>query len=112
DGKNINARSGALHPEQMCLAVREHGAQVGIALDGDADRLVLCDEHGEVVDGDAVMALCATRMLAADRLNHRTLVATVMSNLGLDQAIRKAGGKLIRTQVGDRYVVEEMRRGG
>ncbi len=112
DGKNINARAGALHPETMCLAVREHGAHVGVAFDGDADRLVLCDAHGEVVDGDAVMALCATRMLASDRLNHRTLVATVMSNLGLDQAMRKAGGKLIRTQVGDRYVVEEMRRGG
>jgi len=112
NGKNINTRAGALHPEQMCLAVREHGADCGVAFDGDADRLVMCDEHGEVVDGDAVMAMCAIRMLADDKLRHRTLVATVMSNLGLEHAIRKAGGTLVRTQVGDRYVVEEMRRGG
>lgn len=112
DGKNINAAAGALHPEAMCAAVREHGAHVGVALDGDADRLVLCDEHGQVVDGDAVMALCATRMLAAGHLAHRTLVTTVMSNLGLERAIRAAGGKVVRTAVGDRYVVEEMRRGG
>jgi phosphoglucosamine mutase len=112
DGKNINASAGALHPEAMCAAVRAHGAHVGVALDGDADRLVLCDEHGQVVDGDAVMALCATRMLSAGQLAHRTLVTTVMSNLGLERAVRAAGGKVVRTQVGDRYVVEEMRRGG
>ena len=112
DGKNINHEAGALHPEAMCLAVREHGAQVGVALDGDGDRLVLCDERGVVVDGDAVMALCATRMLAAGQLAHRTLVTTVMSNIGLERAMRAAGGAMIRTQVGDRYVVEEMRRGG
>ncbi|HVV87662.1 MAG TPA: phosphoglucosamine mutase [Kofleriaceae bacterium] len=112
DGKNINDRAGALYPEAMCAAVREHGAQVGIALDGDADRLVLCDEKGHVVDGDAVMALCATRMLITGQLAHGTLVATVMSNLGLERALRRAGGKVVRTQVGDRYVVEEMRRGG
>ncbi len=112
DGKNINEGAGALHPEAMCAAVKEHGAQVGIALDGDADRLVLCDEHGQVVDGDAVMALCATRMLTAGQLAHGTLVTTVMSNLGLERAIRAFGGKVVRTQVGDRYVVEEMRRGG
>jgi phosphoglucosamine mutase len=92
--------------------VRKHGAQVGIALDGDDDRLVLCDEKGEVVDGDAVMALCATRMLGEGRLAKSTLVATVMSNIGLERAIRDAGGKLVRTQVGDRYVVEEMRKHG
>ena len=112
DGKNINDQAGALHPEAMCAAVREHGAHVGIALDGDADRLVLCDEKGEVVDGDAVMALCATRMLQAGQLAHGTLVTTVMSNLGLERAVKAAGGKVVRTQVGDRYVVEEMRRCG
>ncbi len=112
DGKNINHEAGALHPTAMAQAVRAHGAHVGIAFDGDADRLVLCDERGQVVDGDAVMALCATRMLAAGQLAHQTLVTTVMSNLGLERAIRAAGGRLVRTQVGDRYVVEEMRRGG
>jgi phosphoglucosamine mutase len=112
DGKNINHDAGALHPATMAEAVRAHGAHVGVAFDGDADRLVLCDERGQVVDGDAVMALCATRMLAAGQLAQRTLVTTVMSNLGLERAIRAAGGKVVRTQVGDRYVVEEMRRGG
>ncbi|MBE7451869.1 MAG: phosphoglucosamine mutase [Kofleriaceae bacterium] len=112
DGKNINDRAGALAPDAMCEAVRAHGAHVGIALDGDADRVVLCDERGAVVDGDAVMALCATRMLGEGRLAKRTLVATVMSNLGLERAVREAGGVVVRTQVGDRYVVEEMRRNG
>jgi phosphoglucosamine mutase len=112
NGKNINADCGALFPATMAQAVREHGAHLGIALDGDADRLVLCDEHGEIVDGDPVMALCATRMLAAGRLKRNTLVTTVMSNLGLEHAIRNAGGTVVRTQVGDRYVVEEMRRNG
>jgi len=112
NGKNINAACGALHPETMAHAVREHEADLGVALDGDADRLVLCDERGEIVDGDAVMALCATRMLAEGRLKQNTLVTTVMSNLGLERAIKGAGGRVVRTQVGDRYVVEEMRRNG
>jgi phosphoglucosamine mutase len=112
NGKNINDKAGALDPDSMCAAVRKHGAHVGVALDGDADRLVLCDEKGVVVDGDAVMALCATRMLGEGRLSKSTLVATVMSNIGLERAIRDAGGKLVRTQVGDRYVVEEMRKHG
>ena len=112
DGKNINAHAGALYPKTMCEAVRLHDAHIGIALDGDADRVVLCDEHGNVVDGDAVMALCATRMLSEQRLAKQTLVATVMSNIGLERAIRGAGGRLVRTQVGDRYVVEEMRKHG
>ncbi len=110
DGKNIND-GGALAPKAMCEAVRAHGADLGVALDGDADRVVICDEHGQVVDGDAIMALCATRMIAKGTLVDRTLVTTVMSNIGLERAMRAAGGKVVRTQVGDRYVVEEMRRG-
>ena len=112
DGKNINARAGALHPQSMCDTVRNHDAHIGIALDGDADRVVLCDEHGTVVDGDAVMALCATRMIRENRLAKQTLVTTVMSNIGLENAVRDAGGRVVRTQVGDRYVVEEMRKHG
>lgn len=112
NGKNINAGAGALHPEVMCRAVREHGAHAGIAFDGDADRLVMCDEKGEVVDGDAVMALCGTRMIGEGRLAKNTVVATVMSNLGFERAIKAAGGQVVRTAVGDRYVVDEMRRNG
>ncbi|MGE0869454.1 MAG: phosphoglucosamine mutase [Kofleriaceae bacterium] len=112
NGKNINSRCGALHPETMAEAVKVHEAHLGVALDGDADRVVLCDEHGNVIDGDAVMALCATRMIKREQLAHKTLVTTVMSNIGLERAIKAAGGKVVRTQVGDRYVVEEMRRNG
>jgi len=112
NGKNINAKAGALHPEAMCEAVRLHDAHLGVALDGDGDRCVLCDEHGNVIDGDAVMALCATRMLAEGKLAKNTLVTTVMSNIGLERAMKERGGLLVRTQVGDRYVVEEMRRAG
>jgi phosphoglucosamine mutase len=96
----------------MCDAVRNHEAHLGIALDGDGDRCVLCDEHGNVIDGDAVMALCATRKISAGTLAKNTLVATVMSNIGLERAIKNSGGTVVRTQVGDRYVVEEMRRAG
>ena len=112
DGRNINADCGALHPEAVQAAVLEHQADIGIALDGDADRLIAVDDKGQVVDGDVVMAILATRMLEAGTLAHNTLVATVMSNVGLEQCINAAGGKLLRAAVGDRYVVEEMRRGG
>lgn len=112
NGKNINNRAGALYPEAMCEAVRLHDAHLGVALDGDGDRCVLCDEHGNVIDGDALMALCATRMITAGTLAKNTLVATVMSNIGLERAIQATGGTVVRTQVGDRYVVEEMRREG
>ena len=112
DGKNINRGFGALHPETMCKAVRKTGANIGIALDGDADRVIVSDEHGNVVDGDAVMAICGLDLIARKALPKKTLVATVMSNLGLDQCIAKAGGKVVRTRVGDRYVVEELRRSG
>jgi len=112
DGKNINRGFGALHPETMCKTVRKTGANLGIALDGDADRVVFCDEHGNVIDGDAVMAICGLDLMRRKALPKKTLVATVMSNMGLDQCIEKAGGKVVRTRVGDRYVLEEMRRGG
>jgi phosphoglucosamine mutase len=112
NGTNINAGCGSLHPEVMSELVKEHQADLGIALDGDADRVIFCDEFGNVVDGDQIMAICATEMLRQKRLKKNTLVATVMSNMGLDIAMRKAGGKVIKTSVGDRYVVEEMRKGG
>lgn len=112
DGTNINAGCGALHPETMAAAVRAEGAQVGVALDGDADRCILADEHGNVVDGDQVLALLARHLLAKGRLAQNTLVATVMSNLGLDRALREVGGKVVRVGVGDRYVVERMRADG
>ncbi len=110
DGVNINDGVGAVHPAACARAVLEHGAHVGIALDGDADRVIVVDEKGKEVDGDAVMALCATRMIASGALRKGTLVSTVMSNLGLERAIEEAGGKMVRTAVGDRYVVEEMRK--
>jgi phosphoglucosamine mutase len=112
NGVNINQNAGALHPDSARAEVVKRGADIGIALDGDADRLIVIDEKGQIVDGDAVMALCAGRMLDDDELRERTLVATVMSNLGLERAIQARGGKLVRTQVGDRYVVEAMRQGG
>ncbi|MDT8422677.1 MAG: phosphoglucosamine mutase [Desulfuromonadales bacterium] len=112
DGININAGCGSLYPEVMAAAVREHQADLGIALDGDADRVIFVDEHGREVDGDHIMAICATDLLERGELARKTLVSTVMSNMGLDIAMRKAGGKMIRTAVGDRYVVEEMRQGG
>jgi len=110
DGKNINHECGALHPEVMAEKVCREGADLGIALDGDGDRLIVADEKGNVVDGDQIMAICAEEMLERQKLKKNTLVATVMSNLGLEVAMQRMGGKLVRTQVGDRYVVEEMRR--
>ena len=112
DGKNINKGFGALHPETMCKAVLKTGANLGIALDGDADRLIVADEKGRVVHGDAVMAVCGLDLLRRKALPKKTVVATVMSNLGLDQCMAKAGGRVVRTRVGDRYVVEEMRKNG
>ena len=108
DGKNINHECGALHPEVMADLVRKEGADLGIALDGDGDRLIVSDEKGKIVDGDQIMAICAEEMLARQKLAKKTLVATVMSNLGLEIAMQRLGGKLVRTRVGDRYVVEEM----
>lgn len=112
NGKNINLDCGALHPGQLVREVKSIRADIGIALDGDADRLIVVDERGQIVDGDAIMALIGARKLADHSLRKRTLVATVMSNLGLERAIERAGGKLVRTAVGDRYVVEAMRKHG
>jgi phosphoglucosamine mutase len=112
NGVNINREAGALHPEHARSEVVKHGAQIGIALDGDADRVIVIDEKGQIVDGDAVMAMCATRMARDGELRNATVVATVMSNLGLERALKSQGLSLVRTHVGDRYVVEAMRQGG
>ncbi len=112
DGKNINHKVGALHPDACAREVKKRRADIGIALDGDADRVIIIDEKGDEVDGDAIMALCATRMIRTRQLKKRTLVATVMSNLGLERALSREGGKLVRCNVGDRYVVETMRKSG
>jgi len=112
NGLNINDGCGALHPLHVAAEVLRHKAAIGIALDGDADRLIVVDEKGQIVDGDVVMAMCAEKMIKDGTLAKKTLVATVMSNLGLERALDRLGGTLLRTAVGDRYVVEEMRRGG
>jgi phosphoglucosamine mutase len=112
NGTNINRACGALHPSHVAGEVKKRKAHLGIALDGDADRVIFVDERGEIVDGDAVMALCGTRLQRAGRLEKGVVVATVMSNMGLERALSAAGAKLRRTQVGDRYVVEEMRKDG
>jgi phosphoglucosamine mutase len=112
DGMNINQDCGSMHPEAVCRKVVEHKAQLGIAHDGDADRVLLCDEKGNLIDGDDIMAIAALDLLAQKALAGKTLVATVMSNAGLEAAIKAAGGKVIRTAVGDRNVIDEMLRGG
>ncbi len=112
DGLNINADCGSTHPEEIARFVKATGAQIGISHDGDADRVLLCDETGEVVDGDEIMAIAAVDMIRRGALANNTLVATVMSNFGLDETLANAGGKVVRTKVGDRYVIEEMMRGG
>src|SRR6266511_3734505 len=112
DGTNINDACGAVHPEGMARAIQRHGADLGLALDGDADRVILADEKGRVVDGDAIMALLGRDLIRQGTLAKRTVVATVMSNIGLERALAPAKGRVVRTSVGDRYVVEEMRRSG
>lgn len=111
DGTNINDECGSTYPKTMSAAVRQYRADIGIALDGDADRLVICDERGQVVDGDQIMAIIAKAWAGADRLEGGGVVATVMSNLGLERFLGGLGLTLERTQVGDRYVVERMREG-
>jgi phosphoglucosamine mutase len=112
NGTNINADCGSLHPRYAAANVLQTGAHLGITLDGDADRLILVDEKGQLVDGDAIMALCGIEMKRQGKLAGDTLVATVMSNLGLEVALRQHGVHLERTQVGDRYVVSHMREHG
>ncbi|MFE3837763.1 phosphoglucosamine mutase [Pseudogemmobacter sonorensis] len=112
NGKNINAFCGSTHTATAAEAVVAHGAHVGISLDGDADRVMILDENGTVADGDQIMALLAARWAGDGRLRGDTLVATVMSNLGLERFLQGRGLRLERTAVGDRYVVEAMRRGG
>lgn len=112
NGVNINKDCGALHPEHVIREVLRKRASLGVALDGDADRVIFVDENGNVVDGDAIMAICGLDMLRARRLAKRTIVSTVMSNMGLEHALARGGGKLVRTKVGDRYVVESMRKNG
>jgi len=112
DGENINLNCGSLHPELISKTVKEKKADLGIAFDGDADRVVFVDENGELVDGDHIMAICAAEMIKNRKLKKNTLVTTVMSNMGLDITLKKLVGKVVKTAVGDRYVVEEMVRNG
>lgn len=111
NGVNINREAGAQHPENAAAEVVKRGAHIGIALDGDADRVLVIDEKGQEVDGDAVMAMCATRMKQEGELRGDTVVATIMSNLGLERALQEQSIQLVRTPVGDRHVVEAMRQG-
>ena len=111
NGFNINENCGSLHTTKMQEMVRQTGADCGIALDGDADRVIMCDEKGEIVDGDVLMAICADRMNRNGQLTRNTLVATVMSNVALDNAMQKRGINVVRTAVGDRYVIQSMRDG-
>jgi phosphoglucosamine mutase len=112
DGQNINAGCGSTVDGEISRLVKETGAQVGLSHDGDADRLLLCDETGDPLDGDELLAMAGLDLLRRGELPGHTVVATVMSNLGLDEAIEQAGGKVVRTAVGDRYVLEAMRAGG
>ncbi len=112
NGENINLGCGSLHPELVSETVRERGAHIGIALDGDADRVIIVDEHGRNVDGDHMMAICARDMTEHNVLKKHTVVATIMSNMGLEKALEPLGVKVLRTRVGDRFVVEELQKGG
>jgi phosphoglucosamine mutase len=112
NGMNINDGCGSMHPQYLCDKVVEHRADIGIAHDGDADRVLLCDENGTLIDGDDILVLAGLSMIEAGTLESNTVVATVMSNAGLDAAIQKAGGKVIRTAVGDKNVIDEMLKHG
>jgi phosphoglucosamine mutase len=112
DGLNINRLVGALHPEALQRKVVAARAHVGLAFDGDGDRLICVDERGEIRDGDHVLAICGRRLMAQGRLKEGVIVTTVMANLGLDRSLEPVGVRLVKTQVGDRYVLEEMLRLG
>lgn len=112
NGTNINDGCGSLYPEQMTLQVKALGADIGMAFDGDADRVILADENGRIVDGDHIMAICALHTARTTGLAMNKVIGTVMSNLGLEVVLRDAGIELVRTAVGDRYVCDEMRRSG
>lgn len=112
DGVNINAGCGSTHPEMLQQAVREHKADMGLANDGDADRLIAVDENGEIVDGDFIMLICALALKAKGKLAENSIVVTVMSNMGLHIALKEAGITIYETQVGDRYVMEELLKTG
>jgi phosphoglucosamine mutase len=109
DGRNINTECGSLNPELLRNKVLETGAEIGIALDGDADRVIFCDERGEIVDGDKIIAICADEMIKSGKLRGNAVVTTLMSNMALENFIRGKGMDFFRTEVGDRYVVEAMR---
>lgn len=111
DGQNINAGCGSMHPQYLCHKVQKHAANIGIAHDGDADRVLLCDENGNLVDGDDVLAIGALDLLKNSKLRNNTLVGTVMTNSGLVAALEAAGGNLIRTDVGDKHVIDAMLKG-
>ena len=112
DGLNINLDCGALHPEKMMEVVKKEKADIGIALDGDADRVIVCDEKGRSVDGDHIIAICAIEMKESGTLKKNHVVVTIMANKGFDIAMEKKNIKVVKTKVGDRYVVDEMRKKG
>ena len=111
DGQNINAGCGSIHPQYLCHKVQKHAANIGIAHDGDADRVLLCDENGNLIDGDDILAIGTLNLLKNSKLRNNTLVGTVMTNSGLVAALETAGGKLIRTDVGDKHVIDAMLKG-
>ncbi|MBI5388006.1 MAG: phosphoglucosamine mutase [Verrucomicrobia bacterium] len=112
DGTNINKDCGSMHPQALCELVRERRADFGIAHDGDADRVLLCDEKGHLIDGDDILAIAALDMLRQGTLANKTIVTTVMTNAGFEPAIKEAGGAVVRTPVGDKNVIDEMLKHG
>ncbi|RJE48193.1 MULTISPECIES: phosphoglucosamine mutase [unclassified Dehalobacter] len=112
DGININVHCGSTHPEVLAKEVLQHGADLGLACDGDADRIIAVDENGNILDGDMIMVICAQALKEKGKLAHDSLVVTVMSNMGLHKALRKAGIRILETKVGDRYVMEKLLESG